>query len=91
MAQAELTGILVARVTSFTADGSEIDAAALKRHVNRLVAAGVHDLVPGGRGQHRRVHSTDPDERKQSHRAVRDGKWSRFTCGQRPLTYRPQH
>jgi 4-hydroxy-tetrahydrodipicolinate synthase len=44
----DLTGILVALVTPFTADGAEIDAAALERHVDRLVAAGVHGLVPGG-------------------------------------------
>jgi dihydrodipicolinate synthase/N-acetylneuraminate lyase len=48
MSHSDLTGILVALVTPFTADGSEIDAAALERHVDRLVAAGVHGLVPGG-------------------------------------------
>jgi 4-hydroxy-tetrahydrodipicolinate synthase len=44
----ELTGILVALVTPFTADSSEIDAPVLQRHVDRLVKAGVHGLVPGG-------------------------------------------
>lgn len=44
----DLTGVLVALVTPFTADGTEIDAIALKRHIDRLIAAGVHGLVPGG-------------------------------------------
>lgn len=48
MTHNDLTGILVALVTPFTADGSQIDAAALQRHVDRLVSAGVHGLVPGG-------------------------------------------
>jgi 4-hydroxy-tetrahydrodipicolinate synthase len=43
-----LTGILVALVTPFTPDASEIDADALRRHINRLIEAGVHGLVPGG-------------------------------------------
>jgi 4-hydroxy-tetrahydrodipicolinate synthase len=44
----DLTGILVALVTPFTADGSEIDAAALEAHVERLIREGAHGLVPGG-------------------------------------------
>lgn len=44
----DLAGVLVALVTPFTADGSEIDATALERHVDRLVATGVHGVVPGG-------------------------------------------
>jgi 4-hydroxy-tetrahydrodipicolinate synthase len=44
----ELTGVLVALVTPFTADGSEIDAAALDAHVDRLIREGAHGLVPGG-------------------------------------------
>lgn len=48
MAGPELKGILVALPTPFTAGGGAIDAAALRAHVDRLVAAGVHGLVPGG-------------------------------------------
>src|SRR3712207_1201631 len=44
----DLTGILVALVTPFTADGSEIDATALDAHVDRLIEEGAHGLVPGG-------------------------------------------
>jgi 4-hydroxy-tetrahydrodipicolinate synthase len=43
-----LEGVLVALVTPFTSDGAEIDVDALVAHVDRLVAAGVHGLVPGG-------------------------------------------
>jgi 4-hydroxy-tetrahydrodipicolinate synthase len=43
-----LSGVLVALVTPFTADGSEIDAAALEAHVDRLIREGAHGLVPGG-------------------------------------------
>ncbi|MFD1544887.1 dihydrodipicolinate synthase family protein [Nonomuraea guangzhouensis] len=43
-----LTGILVALVTPFTPDGADIDADALRRHIDRLIDAGVHGLVPGG-------------------------------------------
>ena len=48
MTTTDLTGILVALVTPFTADGSEIDAAALDAHVDRLIREGAHGLVPGG-------------------------------------------
>ena len=42
MTHTELTGVLVALVTPFTADGSEIDASVLEAHVDRLLrAAGV--------------------------------------------------
>ncbi|KAF2179686.1 dihydrodipicolinate synthase/N-acetylneuraminate lyase [Zopfia rhizophila CBS 207.26] len=44
----ELSGILVALITPFTDDGSEIDQLALETHINRLIKAGVHGLVPGG-------------------------------------------
>lgn len=44
----DLTGILVAMPTHFTADGGEIDVAALHDHVNWLIEAGIHGLVPGG-------------------------------------------
>lgn len=43
-----LGGILVALITPFTPDGAEIDAETLRRHIDRLVEAGVHGLVPGG-------------------------------------------
>jgi 4-hydroxy-tetrahydrodipicolinate synthase len=43
-----LSGVLVALVTPFTPDGSEIDETNLQSQVDRLVAAGVHGLVPGG-------------------------------------------
>jgi 4-hydroxy-tetrahydrodipicolinate synthase len=43
-----LQGVLVALVTPFTADGAEIDVPRLQAHVDRLVTAGVHGLVPGG-------------------------------------------
>jgi len=44
----DLTGVLVALITPFTADGAEIDATALEAHVERLVQEGAHGLVPGG-------------------------------------------
>ena len=47
MAPQELKGIMVALITPFAADGS-IDGAELDAHVNRLIDAGVHGLVPGG-------------------------------------------
>lgn len=43
-----LKGVLVALVTPFTPDGSEIDVETLHAQVNRLIDAGVHGLVPGG-------------------------------------------
>ncbi|KAI9904567.1 hypothetical protein N3K66_001096 [Trichothecium roseum] len=48
MTSKELSGIMVALITPFTADRSGIDAKALDEHINRLIAAGVHGLVPGG-------------------------------------------
>ncbi|KAK2606466.1 hypothetical protein QQS21_003159 [Conoideocrella luteorostrata] len=47
MAPRELTGIMVALATPYKADGS-IDHEAIHTHVNRMVDAGVHGLVPGG-------------------------------------------
>src|SRR5829696_8581742 len=41
-------GVLAALITPFTEDGSTIDAEALAAIVDRLVAAGVAGLVPGG-------------------------------------------
>lgn len=43
-----LTGILVALPTHFTADGKDIDVVGLHDHVNWLIGTGVHGLVPGG-------------------------------------------
>lgn len=48
MAITKLTGILVALITPFTDDGLAIDQGRLKSHIDRLFAAGVHGLVPGG-------------------------------------------
>ncbi|MGA0978846.1 MAG: dihydrodipicolinate synthase family protein [Candidatus Nanopelagicales bacterium] len=46
-----ITGILVALVTPFT-DDFAVDDAGIQRHVDRMVAAGIHGLVPlGTRGQ----------------------------------------
>ena len=44
----ELRGILAAATTPFTSDASAIDEAALRGQVDRLVAAGIHGLVPTG-------------------------------------------
>jgi dihydrodipicolinate synthase/N-acetylneuraminate lyase len=44
----QLRGILAAVTTPFTADGSAIDEPVIKSHVERLVAAGIHGLVPTG-------------------------------------------
>ena len=46
--QTSLTGILAAVPTPFTADGSAVDEDALAALVDRLVAAGIHGLVPCG-------------------------------------------
>ena len=48
MTHTDLSGVLVALVTPFTADASEIDAAVLDAHVDRLIREGAHGLVPGG-------------------------------------------
>ena len=48
MTHTDLTGVLVALVTPFTAYGSEIDAAVLEAHVDRLIREGAHGLVPAG-------------------------------------------
>ncbi len=42
-----ITGILVALVTPFTAD-DRVDDAGIEHHVDRMVAAGIHGLVPLG-------------------------------------------
>ena len=43
-----ISGILVALVTPFTADGSAIDEANLSHQVERMVASGIHGIVPAG-------------------------------------------
>ena len=43
-----LKGILVAASTPFTADGSAVDEPVLVAQVDRLIAAGMHGLVPCG-------------------------------------------
>ncbi|KAL2823533.1 hypothetical protein BDW59DRAFT_163110 [Aspergillus cavernicola] len=45
---ASLHGILVALITPFTEDKTKIDEARLESHINHLIAAGTHGLVPGG-------------------------------------------
>ncbi|KAK4940349.1 hypothetical protein LTR10_019565 [Elasticomyces elasticus] len=47
-AQAPLTGILVALITPFTDDGSAMDKGRLKSHIDHMLDAGCHGLVPGG-------------------------------------------
>ena len=44
----ELKGIMVALITPFTPDQKSIDESAYKTHIDRLIDAGVHGLVPGG-------------------------------------------
>ena len=44
----QLRGILAAVTTPFTADGSAIDEPVIQTQVERLVAAGIHGLVPTG-------------------------------------------
>lgn len=48
MSNLELRGILAAVVTPFTADASAIDEDNLRQQVERLIAAGIHGLVPTG-------------------------------------------
>jgi dihydrodipicolinate synthase/N-acetylneuraminate lyase len=44
----DLRGILVAMVTPLTPDGSAVDEDGLRRHVDWLMAEGIHGLVPSG-------------------------------------------
>jgi dihydrodipicolinate synthase/N-acetylneuraminate lyase len=44
----QLRGILAAVTTPFTADGSAVDEPVIKTQVERLLAAGIHGLVPTG-------------------------------------------
>ncbi|KAL0942689.1 dihydrodipicolinate synthase [Colletotrichum truncatum] len=48
MAPSDLKGVLVALITPFTHGQKSIDTDALDAHIQRLIAAGVHGLVPGG-------------------------------------------
>ncbi|KAH0042785.1 hypothetical protein KCU80_g2696, partial [Aureobasidium melanogenum] len=48
MTPQQLKGILVALYTPWTPDQSAIDAKALDEHIQHLIKAGVHGLVPGG-------------------------------------------
>jgi len=48
MGPQELKGIMVALITPYTTDKKAIDLAALDEHIDRLIKAGVHGLVPGG-------------------------------------------
>ena len=45
---ANLSGVLAAIPTPFTADGSAIDAAAIAAQIERMVAGGVQGVVPTG-------------------------------------------
>lgn len=45
---AELKGIMVALITPFTDDKTAIDESRLQSHIEHLINAGVHGLVPGG-------------------------------------------
>jgi len=47
-AKKELKGILAAVTTPFTADGSALDEANLRGQVERLIAGGIHGIVPTG-------------------------------------------
>ncbi|KAJ5725668.1 uncharacterized protein N7483_007025 [Penicillium malachiteum] len=44
----ELHGIMVALITPFTDDQTKIDEARLEEHIEHLIKAGIHGLVPGG-------------------------------------------
>ena len=48
MSELKLRGILAAVATPFTADGSAVDEATIRSQVDRLIAAGIHGLVPTG-------------------------------------------
>ncbi|OAA57158.1 Dihydrodipicolinate synthetase-like protein [Cordyceps fumosorosea ARSEF 2679] len=63
-----IKGIYVALITPFTHDQGSIDFHALDEHINRLIDAGVHGLVPGGSTGEFTALSTE--ERKQLLEAV---------------------
>ncbi|MFI7067472.1 dihydrodipicolinate synthase family protein [Kribbella sp. NPDC050124] len=64
----ELTGILPAMITPFTEGGVSIDTAALTSQVERLIAAGVGGLIPGGSTGE--FTALSRDERKLLHSTV---------------------
>ncbi len=68
MATKDINGIYVAIITPFAENQSKIDIEALDEHINRLIDAGVHGLVPGGSTGEFTALSTD--ERKQLVEAV---------------------
>lgn len=43
-----ITGVLVALVTPFTPDGTAIDEKRLREHVEWMISAGIHGIVPAG-------------------------------------------
>ena len=56
----QLKGILAAVTTPFSADGSTVDEEAIGAQTERLIAAGIHGLVPcGSSGE---FFSLSPDE-----------------------------
>lgn len=61
--QKDLHGIIVAIHTPFTDDGSRIDSQRLQQHIDHLIAAGVHGIIPGGSTGEFTALSVD--ERKQ--------------------------
>ncbi|KIW77228.1 dihydrodipicolinate synthase [Fonsecaea pedrosoi CBS 271.37] len=63
-ANPSLSGILVALITPFTDDGSAIDKSRLKAHIDHIVGAGCHGLVPGGTTGE--FTALSMDERKQN-------------------------
>jgi 4-hydroxy-tetrahydrodipicolinate synthase len=67
MTQQDLTGILAAVVTPFTADASTIDIDGIGRQVEHIVGNGIHGLVPGGSTGE--FTTLTHDERKTSNRA----------------------
>lgn len=68
MATKEITGICVALIKPFKNNTFEIDFDTLNEHIDRLVDAGVHGLVPGGSTGEFTALSID--ERKQLLEAV---------------------
>lgn len=45
---ADLHGIMVALITPFTDDKTKIDESRLQAHIEHMIQAGIHGLVPGG-------------------------------------------
>lgn len=74
----ELRGVIVALTTPFTDDGNSIDEIRLEAHINRLLDAGVHGLLPGGSTGE--FTALSPDERKQLLELV-----IKYTAGRVPV------